>query len=383
MSRWILIISLLLAVVVLPATAKGPDPKIIDQPEQILELVRSLSSQTPFAITSLAYMSDDLYAASNIGLLQIHGQAIARVMRWDKTDGAVGGVWYDHIHNLLFVHDPRNQLMRVYDGHQWSLAPVPSLPKSFSSRGAVPRTFKCFSSDKDFYLVGRGAVWRWAASEKVWKSQLLPPIPELSGVIDAFFANGKLFSLVRHEVFHGLITSDDFESDSLHYFADNSWHVVPNRSGSSFFSMSSASVGDSGYICTESHRMLRATEEGIFPVANAPICEQVSATRGRVVVYSRQGFLAWDKGPVWLRLADPPVMGPEPEHPLAFAVHDKKVAYAINSIVDKRHSDRKKNQFQFTTHTRLWVSDGGTFNAVVIPGLQTMGGLPQTSVALH
>ena len=64
------------------------------------------------------------------------------------------------------------------------------------------------------------------------------------------------------------------------------------------------------------------------------------------------------------------MIGPEPEHPLAFAVQGDTVAYAISSIVDRKRSERKGTHFAFTPATRLWISSQGSMRAVVIPGVQ-------------
>src|SRR5262249_54994116 len=160
-------------------------------------------------------------------------------------------------------------------------------------------------------------------------------VPDLSGVADAFFAGGKVFSVVRNEPFHGLISDQDFDSDSIHYF-DGEWHKVPNRTGRSFFLMSVSGVGDRGYGCTEDHRVLEITEHGITETSEVRSCERVLASTTAVVFYTRQGFLMWEKGPVWLKVAPPPAPAPEPEHPLAFAVQGRVIAYAISSIIDKQ-----------------------------------------------
>jgi len=55
---------------------------------------------------------------------------------------------------------------------------------------------------------------------------------------------------------------------------------------------------------------------------------------------------------------------------LAFAVQGNTVAYAISSIVDRKHSERKGTHFEFTPPTRLWISNKGSMQAVTIPGVQ-------------
>jgi hypothetical protein len=364
------------------AHARSPAPHAIENPDEIAAAVRSLSSQTPFSVSSLTFFGDSLYAASNIGLLQIDHGGVRRLLRWDKNDPLVGGVWADPVHNLLFAHDVGRGYMRVFDGQNWDLAPVPTLPRNFASRGDVPKGFHSFSSGKDFYLVGRGGIWRWSSSERVWKSQITPPIPQLSGVADAFFADGKIFSVVRNEPFHGLVSEEEYESDSVHYF-DGEWHTVPNRTGKNFFLMSVSGAGERGYGCTESHNVVEITREAVSEIQGLPACERVLASPDAAIFYTREGFLMWEKGPAWLKVAPPPAAGPEPEHPLAFAVKGRTVAYAINSIVDKQRSDRKSNRFEFTRETRLWISDQGALRAVVIPGVQVRPGVPQSFVTFH
>jgi hypothetical protein len=365
-------------VVTLPAHARRGDPTVLESPEQIAGEVHRLSSQTPFSISTLAFYGNSLFAASNIGLLEIEDHSVRRLYRWNKLSPEIAGAWTDPVHNLLFIHDPQGRVMRAFDGTSWTPVPIPSLPRSFRSRGEVTKVYRAFASDKDFYLVGRGGIWRWASEAHTWKSQLTPPIPDLSAVVDAFHANGKIFSVVRNEPFHTIASRDFFESDSIHYYDAGTWHRIPNPADISFFSMSATSTGKVGYLCSETHHVIRVTEEAITQLDDAPLCEQVIADARRIVVYGRQGFLMWENGPVWLKLGPAPALGPEPEHPLAFAVRGKTVAYAISSIVDLRRSDRKANQFRFTPATRLWISGKGSLQAVTIPGLQTFSGIPQS-----
>lgn len=358
--------------------ARRGDPTIIEKPDEIAAEVRRLSSQTPFSISTLAFYGNSLFAASNIGLLEIEDQAVRRLYRWNKLAPEIAGAWTDPIHNRLFILDPQGRVMRIFDGSTWTPAPIPSLPRSFRSRGEVTGGYRAFTSDKDFYLVGRGGIWRWASEERTWKSQITPPIPDLSAVVDAFYANGRIFSVVRNEPFHAIASRDSFESDSIHYYDAGIWHRVPDPADVSFYSMSVTSTGKVGYLCTETHHMLRVTEQALSRVPDAPLCEQLIADAKRIVVYGREGFLMWENGPVWLKLGPAPAQGPEPQHPLAFAVKGNIVAYSISSIVDLRRSDRKANQFQFTPATRLWISGKGSLQAVTIPGVQTFSGVPQS-----
>lgn len=364
----------------LPLHARRGDPVVLERPEEIAAAVRSLSSQTPFSISTIAFYGNTLFAASNIGLLEIDDHAVRRVYRWNKLAPEIAGVWADPVHRLLFIYEPQANLMRIYDGSSWTPAPVPSPMRSFRSRGEVSRGFRSFSSDKDFYLVGRGGIWRWAAEQRTWKSQITPPIPDLSAVVDAFYANGKIFSVVRNEPFHAIpfSSTDSFDSDTIHYFENGTWHRVPNSGDLSFYAMSATSTGTTGYLCSETHHVIEVTEAAAVQLPDAPLCEQIIADARRVVIYGRDGFLMWETGPVWLKLGPAPAPAPEPEHPLAFAVHGNTVAYAISTIVDRRRSDRKANQFQFTPATRLWISDKGSLQAVTIPGVQSFAGVPQT-----
>lgn len=391
-------LAVLFFVGVLPACAKRDDPVIIEDPNKIAEEVRRLPRLTPFAIASLTFYEDSLFAASNIGLLQITDGSVRRLYRWNKLSPEIAGAWTDPVHHLLFVHDPQAKLIRIFDGSSWTPAPLPSVPRNFHSRGDVTTTFRSFASDKDLYLVGQGAVFRWAGDQRTWKSQLLPPLPELSAVVDAFYANGKIFSIIRNEPFHALAARqpsnsetkeaprperpadpEDVESrpkvgsssDTIDFYDSGKWHTVPNHGGIEFFTMNSSSTGKVGYLCTEAHEVLRVAEEAVEKMKQAPACEQVLADPKRVVIYSREGFLVWEGGSVWLKLGPPPVIGPEPEHPLAFAVQGNTVAYAISSIVDRKHSERKGTHFEFTPETRLWISDQGSMHAVMIPGVQT------------
>jgi hypothetical protein len=393
-------LAILFLIAGLPGYAKRDDAVIIEDPNKIAEEVQRLPRLTPFAIVSLSFYEDSLFAASNVGLLQITDGSVRRLYRWNKLSPEIAGAWTDPVHHLLFVHDPQAKLIRIFDGSTWTPAPVPSVPRNFHSRGDVTTTFRSFASDKNFYLVGQGAVFRWAADERTWKSQLLPPVPELSAVVDAFYAHGKIFSIVRNEPFHALAArqpsnaeakeapkperkpaadSEDLEpsrpkeessSDTIYYYDPGRWHTVPNRAGAEFFTMNSSSTGQVGYVCTESHEVLRVAEEAVEKMKQAPACEQVLADPTRVVIYSREGFLVWEGGSVWLRLGAPPVLGPEPEHPLAFAVQGNTVAYAISSIVDRKHSERKGTHFEFTPPTRLWISNKDSMQAVTIPGVQ-------------
>src|SRR5215831_6203876 len=213
----------------------APNPRIISSNE-VSRVVRAIPSYTRFGYSGLAFFNRNLYASSNIGLLEYNGGALSKLYKWYDRDDVISGPWFDRMtQSLWFLHDGINKLIR-YDGKVWSMTDLPR-PKEGFTRGDMLNGFQGISTETAFWLQGGNHAWRWDARKSVWESE---PMPDTGLFVSIAPIKDRVFVIMRHEYVPYIAESpfnrrDKPDSDAVYFFQHGKWQEFPNKSGIKFF----------------------------------------------------------------------------------------------------------------------------------------------------
>ena len=121
----------------------------------------------------IAFFQGRIFAASNIGLIEIREGFPALLIQWDRRDGVVGDIWVDKAHDRLWVWLEASREFGVYDGKSWKVVPLPIGTRKIT-RGDQLIGARLSSNSHDLYLSFASGLWVWEGKERGWKSKQIP-----------------------------------------------------------------------------------------------------------------------------------------------------------------------------------------------------------------
>src|SRR5690348_11145258 len=108
----------------------GP-PKFL--PSSKLSFLRKVQLQ----YSGMAFYKGQLYVSSTVGLIEIDGEQVDGVYRFQNTDPVVSGPWLDTSNQLLWAVDDHTNELLNFDGKTWHRIQFPQPEKGYLSRGDV------------------------------------------------------------------------------------------------------------------------------------------------------------------------------------------------------------------------------------------------------
>jgi len=336
----------------------GP-PRVVEA-SGIPAIIRALPASAHFSYTGLAYFDGKLYAATNVGLMEVEGDRVTRLYCTQKWDSVVSGAWVDVADHLLWVMDEHTHELLSFDGGRWDRVAMPTPGKGYYSRGDVLEGVRPVGNPRGFWMASASSAWKWDTAEKHWKLENMPGLvmtaersDDLIGVLPI---GGQLLLILRHEPLAFLVKPDeDFQSDTAMIKASN-WHDIPSRQPLRFFADQWVVAGDSGYICTRTGSVLRVTAQEISLVDTPDACEPLATGPGGVLLGSfRTKGVYQSNGASWKLKANHPYPSGQGEYWTHLSASGDQMALIIEAMPG---SPAPKS---------LWVSHDDNFLPVSLP----------------
>lgn len=340
---------------------------------KISALIKAQPDYAHFGYSGLAFYKGNLYAATNLGLLELDKGRLGRVYRFQNTDSVVSGPWLDVANQLLWVLDEHTNQLLSYDGMDWHRVDLPKPQKEYYSRGDVLEGIKPTSSAKGFWMQAGGSVWRWDSIKNAWVLENQPTTSldsQYAGTtIGVLPMSSKVLFIVRHQALSFLVKeSEDFASDTV-VMSEGDGSAVPNRSGIKFFAENWVVADKSGYVCTRDGLVLKATPVAVTRLDAPGDCETLASTESGTLLASFRGKGIYEYITDWQLRAAHPYPGGNGEYWAHLSGHGKELAFAITGkpVVDAKHSSGSDMKFIQNAPTALWYSQGAEFRRIDIP----------------
>lgn len=334
------------------------NPTIVD-PKEIPALLRALPDYAVFSFGEVCFLGDKLYAATNMGLLEVKDGSAQHLYRWSKRDSVVSGAWCEARRNYLWVQ-PRDLRLFRYDGSQWSDVAFPP-PASYYSRGDVLKGFQILTNENGVWLLGGDQVSRRDETSQSWIAEKSPPSSYEDKLVRVMASPKGLLFVMRHEGLDFLVHGDDFKSDTVHH-SDKSFTAIPNQTGKPFFADGAVYASGSGFICSRSGDVLRVTDTAIVRIEIPGQCEvMASDSQGKLVV-SFRGKGIFEYSGSWKQLLPCPYPPDEEKHFIWLAVDNGRVALATSAMPEivptENPSPTAAPKWKDVGTTALWFSHG-------------------------
>jgi len=82
-------------------------------------LIIALPDYTSFGYSGIGFYKGNLYVSTNVGLVEISGERVNGVYRFQKSDSVVSGPWLDTSDQLLWALDDHTNQLLNFDGSVW------------------------------------------------------------------------------------------------------------------------------------------------------------------------------------------------------------------------------------------------------------------------
>jgi hypothetical protein len=368
---FVLVLLVVFAINRVQAPNNGP-PTILPA-SKISAFIKAQPDYAHFGYSGLVFYKGKLYAATNLGLLELEEGRLGRVYRFQKNYSVVSGPWLDMANQLLWVLDDQTNQLLSYDGTVWHRVNLPRPQKGYYSRGDVLEGIKPSSNAKGFWLQAGGSVWQWDSTKNTWifENQRTSNLSsqDADTIIGVLPIGTKPLFILRHQLLSFLVRdSEDFASDTL-VTGDGDERVVPNGSGIKFFAENWVVADENGFICTRNGLVLKVTPQAITKLDVPGECETLAATESGILLASFRGKGIYEYTSDWRLRAAHPYPSGDGEYWAHLAGQGKGLAFAIDGkpVVDKEHSSGSDMKFTRNAPTALWYSQGTEFQRIDVP----------------
>ena len=313
----------------------------------VANVARELPNYTRFGISGLAFLSNRLFVATNIGLLEVQGREVKQFYRWYDKYNVISGPWSDEPRDGVWVHREDDGYFVRLDHNGWNRIDLPKPPKGYYTRGDFLEGFVGISDKSHFYLIGAGNVWQWSDAGG-WLIEPQPSAEKFSDVVGfADFGTLQLY-IVRS----GACALPPCNYAAYWYDAGQ-WHA-PLRVPISRVSQVVA-VSQGAFVRGSNGELLGIDVKTVTLMDIPGPCEAITRTSdGKLLASFRgSGIFVLDKG--WLKLLDDPYNASEGEHWAYLSENNGVIAFATTSVPQlKQGTD---NQWYFSGTDALWVSE--------------------------
>jgi|HubBroStandDraft_6_1064221.scaffolds.fasta_scaffold24069_4 hypothetical protein len=366
-----LLVVLLVGFAVSRAQAPNSGPPAVLPAAKLSDLMKGLSESAHFGYAGTAFYKGKLYAATNLGMLEIEqGKAIS-LYRFQKDYSVVSGPWLDEANQLLWVLDDQTQELVNFNGTVWRRVNLPKPPKGYYSRGDVLEGVRPAGNTNGFWLQSGGGAWRWDSTENHWTAVPMPTLdsPYADAIIGVMPLGAKLFFIVRRESLSFLVKDgQDFTSDTI-VTDDGGWHAVANDSGLKFLADEWVTANESGYICTRKGELLKVTPQAITRLDSPGECEALARSASGTLLASLRRVGIYEFSTDWRLRGAAPYPSGTGDYWAHLSGSGTELAFAIDGkpVVDKPRSSGTDMKFTRNAPTALWFAKGAEFRPVDIP----------------
>jgi hypothetical protein len=324
--------------------------------------LNSLSDIQP-EYSGMAFYQGRLYVSSTVGLIEIDGEQVDGIYRFQKSDDVVSGPWLDTSNHLLWALDDHTNELLNFDGKTWHRIQFPQPEKGYLSRGDVLEGPRPIGTAAGFWLVAGGTVWRWNAAEDKWDIEPEPPSSGMDKIIGVLPIGDRLLFIERRYSLDSLIPEGpDFESDTIVY-DEGAWHTIPNDRDSRFIADTWAVTNDAGYICARDGSVFKITAQEVAKL-NAPgSCETIASTGSGMLLASFRAKGIYEYESDWNLRAPHPYPSGAGDYLTFLTETASGFALAVNGqpILDKL------GIVTWNAPVQLWVYQSSEFHSVQIP----------------
>ncbi len=368
--RWIAIVLLFLGCCLFQVKA-AITPSVLS-PDELEKLINKHPEYKGLYCSELGDFKGKLYAASNIGLLEIDNGVLSKVYKWKNS--TEGGPWIDKANGQLWVWLADDRLA-TFDGHVWRATPMPTPKKGYFTRGEILEGFHEVSTPDSFWLTGAGCAWCWNIERRKWEEKLsLPTFEEsnrlgkrLGGLWRLFFLDNKPFIVVRYaygwEIIgrerlktrvHGDRIATNLISDKVYYY-DNRWIEVSNAAATPIYVEQAVSVGKRAFMRSDEGEVYQVDSSGIVKLMLPGKCEALTATSSGTLLASFCDLGVYELAQDWtLRFKFPKLQTNVANH-VGLAEESGKIAVVRDNFLNSRDSD-------------FWIFDGTEPKKFNFPG---------------
>lgn len=365
------LVALLVGFAVSRGQAPNSGPPAVLPAAKLTGLIKALPESAHFGFAGLAFYKGKLYAATNLGLLEIEqGKAIS-LYRFQKDYSVVSGPWLDEANQLLWALDEQTRELLNFNGTVWHRVALPQPPTGYYSRGDALEGVRPIGNANGFWLQSGGGVWRWDSTENHWTVVPMPTLDSQSAetIIGVMPLGAKLLFIVRHETLSFLVKDDqDFTSDTI-VTDDGGWPAVANESGLKFFADDWVTANQSGYICTRKGELLKVTQQAITRLDSPGECEALARSESKTLLASFRRVGIYEFSTDWRLRGAAPYPSGTGDYWAHLSGTGTELAFAIDGkpVVEKPRSPGTDMKFTRNAPTALWFSKGAEFRPVEVP----------------
>jgi hypothetical protein len=365
------VIVVLLGFLLSYANAPNTGPPTFLRSGNLAGLIKALPDYAPFGYDGLSFYKGKLYASTNVGLVEIDGEHVNGIYRFQRSDSVVSGPWLDIPDQLLWTLDVHANELVNFDGTVWHRVKFPQPQKGYLTRGDVLQGPRPIGNAKGFWLEAGGSVWRWNAAMSKWMVEERPPNSpaSVSEVIGVLPIGEKLLFIERHELLPFLIKpGENFASDTVDY-GKGGWHTIQNDAGFKFLAEEWAVTDDAGYICSRDGVVLKVTSEKVTKLDAPGSCEALASTLSNslLVSFRDQGIYEYKQN--WELRAAQPYSSAVGDYWAYLRADGPRIALALHgkSVMSEEPSDSGAIRFTRKAPSRLWVYQASEFHSIPIP----------------
>ena len=281
-----------------PRTLAGErsEPRVLAANE-IPSVISKIPNYTRFSYSGLAFFKGRLYAATNVGILEVENAKPSKLYKWKDGDDVVSGPWLDVANGGLWaMHDGLGKLIH-FDGTSWKLVNTPT-PKAGYTRGDVLRGFKGIGLKDSFWFAGGGFAWRWNPRTASWSENI-----SRGGSIE------QELSVLDRELIA----------------------IAINERVDEYGVEQSVAANEQGFFCTDDGHILRVTSEGAKRIVSPGLCEAIAVSPAGVLVGSFKGLGLFELSKTWKKKFESPYGPTATEQWADLAVTDNEYAFSVTS----------------------------------------------------
>ena len=351
------------------------EPTILP-PAEAIRLAALQPRHSGLIYTGLSFFEGNLYAATNLGLMEIERGEAKKLFQWNRRyTVVVDGAWVDRANHRLWVWLPGALSLASTDGKTWRAMKLPKARDGYISRGDVLRGYQGVSNATTFWIEGGGHAFAWEPKRSQWIEETNPPpdgrlpAPQCAALIP--FEDGSVF-VMRHE-------SDDkisshplkavrgrppLQSDTLHYrFGPSQWRKIPGAAAENFFVKEAVLVGDRAYVRTQRGEIWEITRERAVRFDAPGVCLALAAGAGGSLFAYFHDQGVYERTSEWRLRLPAPVLSGDGNHWMHLAEYDGQLALAASPVPEFFTDGPTKARV-----AGLWLSDGGGWKPVSFSG---------------
>ena len=334
------------------------------KPDDVEKFIKRHTEYNGLYFSELAFFRGKLYAASNIGLLEIDNGSLAEAYKWKNS--TEGGPWIDLANGQLWVW-LADSGFATFNSKVWHAAPRPTPKKGYFTRGEILEGFHEVSTPDSFWLTGAGCAWCWDNTHQKWEEKLDPPAfkdgERLGKLWRLFFIDNKPFLVARYE-YDWMISGRErlkthphgdrinLIGDKVAYF-DNRWIEVSNTVTKPLFIEQVVSSGKKGFMRSDEGEIYQVDSSGISKLAVLGYCDALAVTSSDALLASFRDLGVYELAQDWkLRFINPSSQTNVADH-VCLAEDNGKIAMIFNNFVTLRTASllifngTELNRFEF------------------------------------